>query len=102
VLYDRLFSVLCIVMSRKFILFCSFFMVNCNFGWMLLNSCNVRFMLVSSLLYINRALSTYLIQPFILCFRRMSYMLLCYRNCGNISAKIAEDGVPIASLTSCL
>jgi hypothetical protein len=35
--YNRLFSILYIMMPRKFILFCSFSTVNCNFGWMLLN-----------------------------------------------------------------
>jgi hypothetical protein len=44
-LYDRLFSVLCTVMSRKLILlFCYLFMVNCEFDWILLNSSSVWFM----------------------------------------------------------
>jgi hypothetical protein len=54
ILYDKLLSVFCIVMSTKFILlFCSS-MINCRFGWMVLNSCSVRFMSASFSLQINR------------------------------------------------
>jgi hypothetical protein len=45
--YDRLLSVLCIEMLSKLsLLLCSFYMVNCKFGLMLLNSCSIRFVSV--------------------------------------------------------
>jgi hypothetical protein len=47
-LYESLLSFLCIVMLSKLILlFCYFYMVNCKFGWMLLNSYSIRFVSVS-------------------------------------------------------
>jgi hypothetical protein len=51
-LYDRLFSVLYILMSRKLILLSfSICILNCKFGWMLLNYSGVWFLSVSTLVY---------------------------------------------------
>jgi hypothetical protein len=80
-LYDRLLSVLFIVMLRILILlFCSSYIVNCKFGWLLLNSYSIRFVLVSFSLYFSNLSSMYLKVPVILCLTRV----LSSRNCKNI------------------
>jgi hypothetical protein len=50
-------------------------MVNCKFGWMLLNSCSVRSVLISFSLYIINFSSSYLKLLIILCLARVLYIL---------------------------